>query len=399
MGQTAPVPANPNRDRSTRTRMRARPSLVARHPRSPASSPPIFAVILAGGQGTRFWPRSRHRTPKQLLRLKGRHSLLQETARRMRRLVPWSRILVVTNQSHAAAVRRQLPRLSSRQVLVEPRGRGTLPGAALAARWVARDHDDAVLIVAPADHVIKDGDGWLRTMRTGVSVAAEHPVLVTFGVPPARPETGFGYIECGRPIAGPARAHLVRRFHEKPSARAAARYLERRFLWNSGMFVWRLSTFFDALRQHAPRIHDIMRRVWNGPTATSQAASVRAAFRQLPAESIDVGLLEAAARSSRGPRVAVVEAGFDWCDAGSWGALGELLQQDRQGNVVSGRVLAIDTESSVLVGGGRLIAAVGLRNMIVVDSDDALLLCPQDRAQDVRLVIEELRRRNWRRYL
>lgn len=376
-----------------------RPTPHTRRPSKPKASLPLYAVIMAGGEGTRFWPHSRRRNPKQLLRLTGRHSLLQETARRMRRLVPWKRILVVTNQLHAAAVRRQLPKLDRQQILVEPQGRNTLPCAALAAEWVAQRDAEAVLIVAPADHVINDVQGWRRAMETAVSVAVEHSVLVTCGVVPTRPETGYGYIEIGPALRRRDGVSWVRRFREKPGPGAAARYAaSQRFLWNSGVFVWRLSTFRSLVQQCAPAVAGALRGVWQLPP-NRRATALRAAYRKVPDESLDVGLLEPASRRRGAAQVAVVRAGFDWSDVGSWGALPEVLEQDGAGNVVSGRVIAIDAHDTVVVGADRLIALVGLRDVIVVDSGDALLVCARNRAQEVRLVTEELRRRGWRQLL
>ena len=359
---------------------------------------PRYAVIMAGGQGTRFWPRSRRRIPKQLLPITGRHTLLQETARRLRPLFSWQRMLVVTTADHAAAVRRQLPRISAEQILVEPVGRDTLPCLALAAEWIAARGGDALMAVVPADHVIKDSRGLRATLTTALQLAARTESLVTIGVTPTRAETGYGYIETGPGIAGAAGARWVRRFHEKPSAAVAKRYAASgRHLWNSGMFVWKVSVFEAAAHRCVPAVHAALHGIWR--TRTGLRQRLRQAYRALPSVSVDVAILQRVAGMRGAPRVAVVPAGFDWSDVGSWAAVPEVWGCDANGNAVLGRVVSIDTADSIIYSPERLVALVGITDLIVVDSHDAVLICRRDRAQDVRKITEALRARRWSRYL
>lgn len=311
-------------------------------------------------------------------------------------------MLVVTNQGHAAEVRRQLPRLRADQVLVEPRGRNTLPCIGLAAEWIAKREPEALMVVAPADHVIGDIDGWCRSIDVAIAVAVQQAALVTIGVPPTRAETGYGYIEVGKPLqfAGAAPANRVKLFREKPAPAVAARFVRSgRFLWNSGMFVWRLSSIRRAIDVCAPEVSRALRGVWAGRNSRTHAALVQRAYRRLASQSIDVGVLEVVLRRDDAPSVAVVRAAFDWNDIGSWGALPELWGCDADGNAMVGRTVAIDSRGSVVFAPERLIALVGLRDVIVVDSGDAVLICARDRAQDVRQVTDELRRRGWKQYL
>ncbi|MCW5892577.1 MAG: mannose-1-phosphate guanylyltransferase [bacterium] len=347
------------------------------------------AVVLAGGSGTRFWPRSRARAPKQLLALGGRRTLLQETVRRLRPLVGTRGVWVVTGRAHAAAVRRQLPGLEAARVVVEPQGRNTAAAIALAALRMEACTPDAVMIVAPSDHVVGDAPALRRALETACRVAARHEALVTIGIPPTHPETGFGYVRPGAPIGrGAAGARWAKGFVEKPPAVTARRLVAGGALWNGGIFVWRTRVILEALRAHLPAV--------TAPLETALARggprALAAAYRRVPAVSIDHGVLE------RAERVAVVPARCGWNDVGSWAAL-EALWRDGDVNAVRGRTVMVDSRGCVVDGGRRLVAVLGVDDLVVVDAPDALLVCAKDRAQDVRLVVAELRRRNLERYL
>jgi mannose-1-phosphate guanylyltransferase len=359
-----------------------------------------YAVVMAGGQGTRFWPRSRSRVPKQLLRITGQYTLLQETVRRLVPLCSWHHIIVVCSKEHAAEVRRQLPRVPAKQILVEPIGRNTAPCIALAAEWITERVGDAVMIVAPADHVIQDEVKLRQTVRTASDLAAAHDCLVTLGIEPNRAETGYGYIEVGQAIGGGTPdGQWVQRFHEKPSPRIAKRYVAGgRHLWNSGIFVWKASVFHAALQRHVPDVANALAGVWKGPRGRAQR--LYRAYAALPSVSVDVGVMQPAAAARRSPmRVAVVRARFDWNDVGSWGAMPEIWGCDAMGNATVGTVIPIESTGAVVYSPDRLVALVGIRDMIVVDSPDALLICARERAQDVRRVGEILKQRGLSRYL
>ena len=365
--------------------------------RSRRATLPRYVVVMAGGQGTRFWPRSRARVPKQLLRIIGRHTLLQNTVRRLVPLCSWRHILVVCSREHAADVRRQLPRVPAEQVLVEPVGRNTAPCIALAAEWIAERVGDAVMIVAPADHVIQDEAKLRATLRAAGNVATAHNSLVTLGIEPTRAETGYGYIEVGQTISRRRpESSWVQRFHEKPSARLAERYVAGgRHLWNSGIFVWKVSAFRAALQYCLPDVANALAGVWRSPGIRR----LRRAYRTMPSISVDIGVMQPITAARRGPvRVAVVRARFDWSDVGSWDALPEIWGCDAAGNATVGTIVAIETTGAVVYSPDRLVALVGVKDVIVVDSPDALLVCARERAQDVRRISEILKQRGLSRY-
>lgn len=347
------------------------------------------AVVLAGGTGTRFWPRSRARAPKQLLALDGARTLLQTTVDRLRPLVGTRRVWVVAGRAHAAAIRQQLPGLSAEQLVIEPQGRNTAAAIALAALRVAQRTPDAVLIVTPSDHVVGDPAALRRALDVACGVATRHDALVTLGIRPTHPETGYGYLLPGGAVGrGGAGARWARGFVEKPVAAKARRLVADGALWNAGIFVWRARVILDALRAHLPAVLAPL----EAALARGGPRAMAAAYRRLPAVSIDHGVLERAAR------VAVVPARCGWSDVGSWAAL-EPLWRDGHANAARGRTVAVDSHGCIVDGGRRLVALLGVEDLIVVDAPDAILVCAKDRAQDVRLVVAELRRRHLERYL
>src|SRR5438093_229839 len=350
---------------------------------------PRYATVMAGGAGTRFWPRSRVHTPEQLLALRGGRRLLEETVARVSPPIRRERVLVVTARPHARAVARQLSRRGRSALLVEPEGRNTAAAIALAALHVARRAPEAVLAVLPADHVIDDLPAFRRDLRLALEIAERSAALVTIGVPPTHAETGYGYIRLGAPLPGSnGRGVWAAEFIEKPErARAEALVAGGDVLWNSGIFAWRASAILAALRLHLPEVVGLLER------AGTSARALAAAYRRLPAVSIDHGVLE------RAERVAVVRARFRWSDVGSWAAVAELWSPGNGRNALRGRALSIDSRGCLVDSPERLVAVLGVEDLVVVDTPDAVLVCRKDRAQDVRLVVDELRRRGLRRYL
>lgn len=350
-------------------------------------APARYAVIMAGGAGTRFWPLSRARRPKQFLQLTGRATMLQETARRLRGVVPRSRILVVAPPAHVRLVRAQLPWLAAANLVVEPQPRGTAACLALVAAQVARRDPTAGLVVLAADHAIRDVAALRICLERAFAVAADG-WLVTFGIPPTHPETGYGYVRVGRLIDA-ARPRVARalRFVEKPDRRTAERLLRAGdYRWNSGMFAWRVDAFLAELRRHVPAVAAAaMAMVERGD------AAARRAFTRLPNLPVDVAVLE------RARRIAVVDATFDWNDVGSWAAMAALWGADAAGNAYRGSTLLVDCRRTTVHAGARLVAVLGAEDLIVVDTPDALLVCPRDRAQDVRRVVAALGRSAGRR--
>ncbi len=334
----------------------------------------LHVVLLAGGSGTRFWPASRVRRPKQFLALGGRRPLIEDAWRRARRLAPAERLWVVAPRPLARSVRAALPELAAERLVIEPSPRDTGPAIALAVASVARVAPQAVIGVFPTDHVIVDVSAFTRSVRAAVA-AARDGALVCLGVRPDRPATGFGYLLCAEPpIAG--RAVPVSRFVEKPVLSRARRYLaDGRYLWNAGMFVWTAQSFLAELQRTAPEIDTAVSRHLSG---------ARGAWERAPKLSVDYAVMEHA----RGVAVVALDAGWD--DVGSWDAAARLREA---AGLAVGTHIAIDSPGSVIVGERRIVALVGVPDVVVVDTADALLVVSRAQAESVRAAVEELRKR------
>ena len=351
----------------------------------------LHVVILAGGRGTRFWPLSTGKRPKQLLRILGERTMIQETADRLQPLVPSERLWVVTGTEHAVEVARQLPVLRSAQLLVEPQGRNTAPAIALAARFIAARDPEAVMVVLPADHVIRDAAAFRQALVAGARAASAHQVMITLGVRPTRPETGYGYIERGARAAeidGQA-LYEVAAFREKPDADTAARYVAgEKHAWNAGVFLFRASTILDEIAAHLPELAQALARPDLTQPGARGAKALAAAYQQAPSISIDYGVLE------RSQRTWVLPVDCGWNDVGSWSALGEVQTPDSSGNVVVGEAMLLDSRNVLVhAAEGPLVALLGVEDLVVVATRDAVLVCPRSRAQDVRRMVEELARK------
>lgn len=361
---------------------------------------PAYAVVMAGGGSTRFWPLGRADRPKHVLSILGKQTLLQATVKRLAPTFTRRRILIVTGAAHAAEVRRQLPHIPEDHILVEPSQRNTAACLALAAEWLGTHVGETIMAATPADHVVVNAAAQRRSLETALAIAAAEQCLVTIGVAPSRPETGYGYIECGRRIDGvsPA-AFWVERFHEKPTLATAKRYAASgKHLWNSGVFVWRTSTFRQALEQCAPKIASGLANVWG--SLRGREKRIRSAYRRVPSMPVDLAVMQPlSTRRDAVARIAVVRGGFDWIDAGNWDAMARLWPRDRAGNASRGQVLAIDSRNSVVYSPDRLVALVGVDDLVVVDAGDVTLVCTRERAQDVRQVVKTLAERGWKKYL
>lgn len=351
----------------------------------------LYPVILAGGSGTRFWPLSRHLYPKQLLRIIGDHTLIQQTMRRVLSCAKAEHVLISTNPGQVDSMRVQLADWKDElkdNFLVEPIGRNTAPAIALAAHELLQRDPDAIMLVLPADHVIEGTKEFQAAVAMGTELASRE-LLVTFGIKPTRPETGYGYIQprMRSPLLkkGSLAGYPVARFVEKPDKTKAAQYLRSgNYFWNSGMFVWKAATILNELREHQPALAKVMPDI-HRVLASGGPREREEAYGRLPAVSIDNGVME------RSDRAAVIPVRFRWSDVGNWSSLQEVAPQDAQGNVVSGRVVDLGSKNSVLYADRRLVATIGLSGMVVVDTPDATLICPKDRSQEVKQVVDILK--------
>ncbi len=354
-----------------------------------------FAVIMAGGRGTRFWPRSRQGRPKQLLPIVGRESMLRQTIDRLRPLFPVDRILLVTGFDLAPEVRAEVPEIPPENILVEPLARSTAACAGWAAIHVLKNWGDHPMALLPSDHLIGRQDFFRSLLKKALELARDRALLVTLGIQPTRPETGYGYIEMGEPLEDRSGAFMVRAFKEKPDLDTAQRYLaQKTFLWNSGMFVWRPSVILEAIKKYMPELYEQLLLIEKAYGSPHFDHLLREAFSAMPSMSIDYGVME------RARNVAVIPADIHWNDLGSWEALYEISSKDDQGNVCSPEVITHEVRDSLIqVSSGQLVAAIGIEGMVVVVEKDAVLICPRERLQEVRQVVKELEKRGLKRVL
>ena len=354
--------------------------------------PSLYPVIMAGGSGTRFWPLSRHLFPKQLLRIGGNETLIQQTMRRVSGCAEPAHVLISTNAAQAELIKGQLADWKDDiqdNFVLEPEGRNTAPAIALAALEVLRRDPNGLMLVVPADHVVTGQREFEASVGLASRLAMEG-YLVTFGIKPIRPETGYGYIKPnGKALLGKQgtlRGYRISKFVEKPNAAKAAQYLKAGgYYWNSGMFVWRAATILDEIRLHQPGLGKAMDHMNDMKTSGATRQAIDEAYRLVPSVSIDNGVMEQSSKS------AVVPVSFKWSDVGSWGSLDEVAAKNKAGNVVTGRVIDVESTDSIVYADRRVVATIGLHDMVVVDTPDATLVCPKSRAQDVKKVVEILK--------
>jgi mannose-1-phosphate guanylyltransferase len=356
----------------------------------------MYAIVMAGGAGTRLWPLSRRRTPKQLLALTGDTSLLQQTVGRLAAVLKPHDIYVITAQAHVRATQDQLPQLPADNVLGEPLARSTAVAAGLAS-VLARRESDEVALVLPADHFVADEAAFAEGLREAARVA-ERGYLVTLGVVPTHAATGYGYIKAGDRLHPSSRSSLVERFVEKPDASQADAFLqEGGFFWNAGIFVWRAYAFRQAVERFQPQLAGALARIEELRRTPGWMSDVRDILEPIPAITIDVGLAEPAAAEGR---MAVVPLEAGWSDIGSWSALLEALTEAQGKDLVaSGQHLDRGSHNVLVHGGDRLVVTVGLEDVIIVDTPDALLVCHRDRAEEIKPVLDEIARTAGDRYL
>lgn len=335
----------------------------------------IHAVVMAGGSGTRFWPLSRSKRPKQFLPLTGGAPLIVETFRRVAGLQPW----VVCGEAHAALAKKLLKKT---RIITEPQARNTAPAIALATAHVAKADPDAEIVVLPSDQHVADVPAFRAALDAALQTAREG-FIVTLGIAPTRPETGYGYIRLGEPVGSARRAA---KFVEKPDLETAKGYLASGdYVWNAGMFIFRAQTMLDAFQRHMPELHEALTELAKAIGTKRYEGALKRLFPKMPATSIDYGVAEKA------ENIAVVPGSFGWSDVGSFNALPEVRAADANGNVLEGEAIVIDCTGCVVLAGERPLAVVGMNDTVVVDAGDTVLVLPKSKSQDVRKVVERLK--------
>jgi mannose-1-phosphate guanylyltransferase len=354
-----------------------------------------YAVIMAGGSGTRLWPYSRQDRPKQALKLVGDRTMFQHAVDRITSLFPAERILVVTRREHAALLAEQTPELSLDNFIIEPEGRGTAPAIGLAAAYLHKRDPQAIMAVLTADHYIQIEDEFVHALAAAEKLA-QQDYLVTLGIHPTAPSTGFGYIQQGEALGmtDGLPAYRVQRFTEKPVLEVAQEMVRSgQYSWNSGMFIWKVERILEEFARQMPEFSAQLGEIGQVLDTPAHAETLARVWAGVRKQTIDYGIMEGARN------VVVLPVEIGWSDIGSWASLLDLLPADEHGNINIGQHLAIDTQDTLVFGGKRLVATIGLRGMVIVDTEDALLICPKDREQEVREVVEQLKKNGLARFL
>lgn len=352
----------------------------------------MYIALMAGGAGSRFWPRSRQELPKQLLNLLGEKTMLQMTFDRIKDMVEAERILVITSEELRERVAEQLPQLPPENIIAEPMGRNTAPCIGLAAAIISkRASSDEVMITLPADHLIEDSAKFKKTLSAAAAIAAKNRYLVTLGVKPSYPETGYGYIQRGEAIeeSDGHTAYDVKTFAEKPNLETAERFLKSGdFLWNSGMFVWSVQLILDEFAKYEPEMSEEFTRIYDVVDSPEMDKVIFEAYSRIRSVSIDYAIMEVA------DNVCILEADFEWNDVGSWEAAYNISDKDEQGNAIQAPYFkALESRNNFIYSNKKVVAAIGVDNMVVVETDDALLICRKDQSQRVKEIVDALRRK------
>lgn len=352
----------------------------------------FFAVVIAGGKGTRFWPLSRESFPKQFLRLIGQRTLLQETIHRLEGEVTHTNTIIVTTDKQKDIVEWQLKELMENvNTVVEPEGKNTAPAIALVTFKLFKQNKDAMLLVLPADHFIGDNESFIKAARNA-AIIADKGKIVTFGIRPFKPETGYGYIKAGKRLGDSTFG--VERFTEKPDSASAKKMIDDGgYYWNSGMFLFRAKDMIEEFKTHMPELYKAFNAHMNALNTKNEDAALKQIYKTVKDESIDYGVME------KSKKIAVVTADFRWSDIGSWAAMDEVLPKDENGNVKFGNVVEVDCKNSILFAGDRLIAAIGLEDAVVVDTQDATLIAPKSEVQKVKDLVGRLKSQGKEEYL
>ncbi|MCQ1529024.1 mannose-1-phosphate guanylyltransferase [Lutispora saccharofermentans] len=346
-----------------------------------------YALIMCGGSGSRFWPKSRKAYPKQFLNPLGPDTMLQSTFSRIRNLIPIENIYVVTNKNYVDIIREQLPELGEDNLIVEPMQKETATCIGHSAVRLMKKDSEAVMVVLPSDHHIENENAFITTLQQGMLIAENSKHLITIGVKPTRPETAYGYIQIGKKIdeEWPIDTYKVRRFTEKPNKEKAAEFIEDgRYLWNSGMFIWKASSLLKQYKKHLPEIYESLKAIRDGLGTDNEFSILEEEYEKIEGISIDYGIME------KSKDVYVIECNFGWDDIGNWTAMERYMERDEWGNQTKGIFFQMDSRDCIVCGEKRLIAAIGVNDLIIVDTDDVLLICRRERDQDIKELLSKL---------
>lgn len=357
----------------------------------------LYTLIMAGGSGTRFWPRSKAAKPKQYLNIFGEKSLLQDTIGRFANFTNEKNIYIVSSATQAKVLEEQTPMLPKENLIYEPVGRNTLPCIGLAAMYAEKENPDGIMVVSPSDHLIQNNELFKDTILTAVKIAKERDGIVTIGITPSYPATGYGYVQTAEEITGEneIRQFKVERFVEKPDEQTAASYLKQGgFYWNSGLFIFKVSVFLKAVEEFAPALYADLRKIQADFGKPSFPETLDTIYRAVESISVDYGIMEHARN------IYLVEGNFDWNDLGSWESVYLADKKDANGNAGSGEAILLDTKNSyVYAEEGNVVAVVGLEDVIVVKDGNTTLVCKRDRAEDIKKIVEQLKAENKTQFL
>ncbi|MEX1029326.1 MAG: mannose-1-phosphate guanylyltransferase [Paenibacillaceae bacterium] len=356
----------------------------------------ITSLIMAGGKGERFWPKSRTSLPKQFLNISGNKSMIQQSITRLEQLIPIEQIFVVTNELYAELIKAQIPQLPIENIIIEPIGRNTAPCVGLASIIIEERFPDSTMVVLPSDHIIQNEQGFIQILQTAVQIASNDHNIVTLGISPTYPETGYGYIESSEEVQqiNDLEVHKVTKFVEKPDVKTAQEYLNSgNYFWNSGIFIWKTSVIRACIKEFMPDMHDVLETMKAGFELGNAKEIIRNEFYKMPDQSIDYGIMEKA------DNIYVIPCLFGWDDVGSWTALERINDLDENGNVIRGNILNLDTKGCIIESNGKLIATLGISDLIIVETEDVTLICSKDKAQELKSLIKELKIQKLEQYL
>lgn len=353
----------------------------------------LFAVIMAGGVGARFWPRSKEKKPKQLLKIFGTNSLIQNTVNRLEGMIEKDHIYIITNKIQKPAIKLQLPDIPIDNIIDEPFGKNTAAAIGLASVIIGKRNKEAVILTLPADHIIKEKEEFQNTLHSASDFAFKSKGLVTIGINPTRPETGYGYIQIDeRSIQD--NIYKVYTFAEKPNYATAVRFINSGdFLWNSGMFIWRIDSILNEIEKLMPELHEGLQKIEESIGTSNFDKIVNNVYGQLKSISIDYGIME------KSDIVYLTKGKFSWSDVGSWEEVYQLSEKDAEGNAVTGNMYLQNTNDSLLFSPNKFTAVIGLDNIVVINTDDALLICRREQAQDVKNIVDYLKMKKMTEYL